>query len=153
MESARRKKCGLANVQYLRFDRFFVIMATHGQHPFFEREAGQIHDIRKRPLLFMGYSIGCWRARSGDRWHASVRIERETFHALKIKFERNVVHCSVEELCREFRSIPFEPYAPVRDQVRIISRAVNRRRKMAGLELLPKTALRFHRGAVKPFAF
>ena len=32
---ARRKAAGRANVQYLRFDRFFALVATHGIHDFF----------------------------------------------------------------------------------------------------------------------
>ena len=39
--AARRKKQGLANVQYLRFDRFFLLLATYGEHRFFER-GGQV---------------------------------------------------------------------------------------------------------------
>ena len=42
----RRKRAGQANVQYLRYDRFFVILATHGTHPFFAAEAGRLRDIR-----------------------------------------------------------------------------------------------------------
>src|SRR5262245_22554809 len=33
---ARRKRAGLANIAYLRHRRFFVLVATHGAHPFFE---------------------------------------------------------------------------------------------------------------------
>ena len=32
-----RKKQGLANVQYLRLGRFFLLLATYGEHRFFER--------------------------------------------------------------------------------------------------------------------
>ena len=35
-ERARRKKAGLANLHYLRHGRDFVLIATHGRHPFFE---------------------------------------------------------------------------------------------------------------------
>src|SRR5262245_16793792 len=35
---ARRKRAGFANLQYIRFERFFVLLATHGVHPFFEEE-------------------------------------------------------------------------------------------------------------------
>src|SRR5271170_4168257 len=35
---ARRKAVGLANLQYLRFGRTFVLLATPGRHPFFEKE-------------------------------------------------------------------------------------------------------------------
>ena len=33
---ARRKRVGLANVHYLRYERTFVLLATHGHHPFFD---------------------------------------------------------------------------------------------------------------------
>ena len=38
----RRKKQGLANVHYLRFGQFYVILATHGLHAFFAAEAGRL---------------------------------------------------------------------------------------------------------------
>ena len=148
---ARRRRGGQASVQYLRYDRFFVIIATHGEHPFFRAEGGQIHDFRKRPLHFMGYAIGCRRARGGGTWHASVRIQREACAELKAHLARLAVHRSVEELGRELRAIPYEPYAPVRDQLRGLLRAANHRRHAAGLELIPREALRLRRGPVKPF--
>ena len=70
---SRRKKGGHASVQYLRYGRFYVILATHGEHPFFAAEAKQVRDFRKSPLYFMGYSIGCQPERGGGRRHASVR--------------------------------------------------------------------------------
>src|SRR5215210_3660617 len=36
---ARRKRAGMANLQYVRFEDFFVLLATHGRHRFFEEEA------------------------------------------------------------------------------------------------------------------
>src|SRR5262245_44493132 len=36
---ARRKQAGWASVQYIRHQRFFVLLATHGKHRFFEEEA------------------------------------------------------------------------------------------------------------------
>src|ERR1017187_8628517 len=89
---ARRKKENQANVQYLRHGRFYVIIATHGLHHFFAAEATRLHDIRKRPILFMGYSIGCRRARGGGAYHASVRINRERFAELKARFRSMAVH-------------------------------------------------------------
>lgn len=148
----RRKRRGQARVQYLRHDRFYVILATHGEHPFFAAEAKQIRDFRRQPLFFMGYSIGCRRVRGGGKWHASVRIEREAFEELSARFERMALHRSVEELCRDFQAIPFEPYAPVRAQLRTLWRAVNRRRQVAGLELVPREALRQRRMPARPFA-
>ena len=43
---ARRKKAGQANVQYLRYGRFYVIIATHGAHPFFSAEAKRVRRCR-----------------------------------------------------------------------------------------------------------
>ena len=147
----RRKQAGQANVQYLRYGRHFVILATHGAHPFFAAEGERIHDIRRQPLHFMGYAVGCRKGRDGQRWHPSVRIERGLFRELKARFTNLAVHRSVEELCREFRALDFEPYAPVRDQLRGFLRAVNHRRKTAGLELVPPNALCLHRSPVRPF--
>jgi hypothetical protein len=131
--------------------RFYVIVATHGEHPFFAAEAKQVQDFRKHPLYLMGYSIGCRRACGGGRYHASVRIQRELFAELKAQFARVAVRWSVERLCRDLRAIPYEPYAPVRDQLRAVLRAVNRRRKAAGLELVPRNALFWRRVPVRPF--
>jgi hypothetical protein len=148
---ARRKKTGQANLQYLRYNRFFVLLAQYGKHPFFTAEAGQVRDIRNHPLHFMGYSIGWRRGRDGRLFHASVRIQRELYRELKAQFERTASRGSVEDLCRGLRAIEYEPYAPVRDQLGGILRAVNRRRKIAGLELVPRAALWLRRVAVKPF--
>src|SRR5436190_6860625 len=54
---ARRKAVGIANVHYLRYERFFVLLATHGHHPFYDHEEDNIRDARKVPVKFMGYSI------------------------------------------------------------------------------------------------
>ena len=147
----RRKHAGQANVQYLRYGRHFVILATHGTHPFFAAEGKRIQDIRRKPLHLMGYAIGCRKGRDGRRWHPSVRIERGVFRELKARFTQMALRRSVEDLCRELRALDFEPYAPVRDQLRGLLRAVNHRRKTAGLELLPHTTLRLRRRPVKPF--
>jgi hypothetical protein len=148
---ARQRKQGQASVQYLRHDQFFVLVATHGEHPFFAAEGKRIRDFRRQPLHFHGYSIGCRKGRDGKS-HASVRIERERFGELKQRFAVLAVHRSVEELRDEFRWLGFEPYAPVRDQLHILLRAVNRRRHAATLEELPLAALPWHRRPVKPFA-
>lgn len=148
---ARRKKKGQARVQYLRYDRFFVLLATHGEHAFFAEERKQIQDIRRRPICFMGYSIGCRRGRRDQAWHPSVRIERTAYRKLKAHFEDLAVHRSIDDLIRELRAISYERYAPVRDQLRQLLGAVNRRRKLAALELIPPAATCRRRVPVKPF--
>ena len=147
----RRRKTGAASVQYLRYDRFFVILATHGEHPFFAAEGRALRDIRINPIYFRGYAIGCRQARGGGPYHASVRLERTTCQELKRRLTSVALDWSIEQLAQYLERLPYEPYAPVRDQLRGILRAVNRRRKAAGLELVPRNAVWLRRYPVKPF--
>jgi hypothetical protein len=148
---ARRKRAGQANVHYLRHGHFYVIIANHGEHPFFAAEGKRVRDIRKAPILFMGYSVGCRRERGGGKYHAGVRINREHFRQLKRYFERAAIKKSVEEVTADLRGLLLEPYAPVRDQLKGILRAVNRKRKLGALPSVPREALRFRRAPVQPF--
>lgn len=147
----RRRKQGEASLQYLRHGRFFVIVATHGEHPFFTSEGAVVRDIRRHPLHWMGYSIGCRPARGDGVYHPSIRIEPEKMRSLKAHFGRIAVHWSANEIEWAFRLLPYEPYAPVRDQMRVLLRFVNRRRKAAGLEPVPREALRLRRKPMSPF--
>ena len=142
---ARRKRSGLANVHYLRHCRFFVLLATHGLHPVFQHEANVLHDCRRAPIRFAGYSVSC---RGG---HAHVRIEKDTYLELKAWMLERSSFLSVEQLCRAFRLIPFEPYAPVRRQLLAIWRAVNRARRAASLDAVPVECIRLRRRIVRPF--
>jgi len=146
---ARRKASGLANVQYLRFGRFFVLLATRGHHAFFEGE-GQFKDAREEPIRFQGYSVSVKRGVDG-RWHPSVRLHPDTYRELRAYFVGLATHRSVEALSVELRRLPFEPYAPVRRQLLNILRALNRARRVAGLEPVPTSSLRLSRKGVKPF--
>jgi hypothetical protein len=148
---ARRKKESLANVHYLRYGRFYVIIASHGFHEFFAAEANRLYDIRRRPLFFMGYSIGCRRERGGGAYHASVRINRDLFQTIKSRYEGAALECTAEQLFSELHTLPYEPYAPVRSQLRGLLRAINRRRRLAGLEQVSEQALRLRRAPVRPF--
>jgi len=147
----RRKAAGQANVQYLRFDRFYAILATHGTNDFFTAEAKRLKDIRRSPIQFMGYSIGCRRARGGGNYHASVRINRDAYKELKIRFTGVAAKRTVEQLYCDLRHLPFEPYAPVRSQLCGLLRAINHCRSLAGLEAVPWEALRLRRNLVQPF--
>jgi len=148
---ARRKQAGLANVQYLRFNDFFVLIANHGEQPFFEAEARQLRDIRVNPLHFMGYSISVRPERGGGKNHVSVRIQQQVYGELKARFQNAALHRSVETLSQELQELSFENYAPVRDQLRGVVRAINGQRQAAGLELVPTHGLRGKRRSVKPF--
>jgi len=70
----RRKKAGLANVQYLRHGHFFVLVATQGVHSFFQLERESVQDIRREPLSYAGYAVTCKRC--GQKWRVSLGIAR-----------------------------------------------------------------------------
>ena len=140
----RRKRAGRANVQYLRYGRFYVLAATRGKHLFFEEEP--FKDCREVPIKFASYAVSY---RGG---HAHVRIWRETYRDIKAYFEEHSTRRSKEALENAFSTLPFEPYSPVRSQLFTILRAVNRKRKVAGYEPVDWTCLRLRRRIVKPFA-
>jgi len=154
---AARKRRGLANVRYVRHERFFVLLATRGEHPFFEEEAAAIHDIRRVPLKFAGYWISYRRGqrtrdgRPDAAWHAHVQIAPRRFQELRAYFAEMATRWSSSRLCLEFYRLPFEPYAPIRRQMLRLLREVNRMRKQAGSEILPFEVLPMRRRVVKPF--
>lgn len=149
-QRARRKLAGRANLHYLRYEGFYVLIATKGEHEFFERESTVIRDIRRHPISFAGYSVGLGTDPHG-RVHVSVRIAPEEYRWLKrfmVQFGRNA---SAEEVAQEFRMLRFEPYRPVVRQVLSVLRAVNRTRKQAGLEVVSSECVRMRRRVLRPF--
>lgn len=144
-ERLRRKRAGRANLQYLRHERFFVLLATHGEHRFFVEEAGELRDLRRSPLRYGGYSVSY---RGG---HPHVRIDQRQYNLLKAFLLEESARASDESLDAAFRSMPFEPYAPVRRQLLNLWRAVNKTRRAAGLAGVPVGSLRLRRNIVKPF--
>lgn len=147
---ARRKRAGLANVHYIRHGRFFVLIASRGEHRFFQDEPNH-NDVRRDPIRFGGYSIG-YRMGVDRRWHPSVRVHPAEYRKLKGYLLDIACHRSVQNLTAEFRRIRFVPYAPVRRQLLNLLRAVNRARIAADFEPVPLTALRLRRRIVRPFA-
>jgi len=147
---ARRKRRGLANVHYLRHRMFFVLIATKGQHHFFEQEGPVLKDIRKEPIKYAGYSIS-YRQGVDRRGHPSVRIHPNQYNMLKDYFMDICFIKSGEQIGREFNRLPFEPYAPIRRQLLNIHRTVNRHRLKAGLAPVPIEYIRLKRHIVKPF--
>lgn len=146
---ARRKKAGLANMHYLRHGRFFILLASHGEHRFFTEEPN-FRDARRDAIRFGGYSISLKRGADG-RLHPSVRIHPDEYRKLKAYLVGLALHRSVENLSAVFAAVQFERYAPVRRQLLNIWRAVNRLRTEAQFEPVPVTALRLQRGVVRAF--
>jgi hypothetical protein len=88
---ARRKRAGLANIQYIRFRNRFILLATHGDHRFFQDEATQIRDVRREPLKVEGYAVSF---RAGK---VSVRIQRDEYELLKSHFLDLATHRSAAQ--------------------------------------------------------
>jgi hypothetical protein len=153
----RRKRAGCANMRYLRHGRFFILLATHGKHRFFEEETGCIRDIRRVPLRFAGYSVSYRhgnRTEGGNpdtKWHSHVEIDRQWYKVLEAWFLDTAVRRSPEKVTLDFYRFPFEPYAPVRRQMLKLLRAVNRARTKAGQAKLPHAVLPMRRRVVRPF--
>jgi len=160
---ARRKAVGIANVHYIRYQRRFLLLATHGHHPFFDDEAQNIRDARHVPIRFAGYSIsvapGGFKAKSttkgalvrDTKWRVRVQIDKEWYSGLKAYLLDIALHRSAVGLAAELHNLPFEPYAPVRRQLLNLIRHINERRRPAGLEPIGFDVLRYRRRIVKPF--
>lgn len=125
----RRKQRGLANLQLFRYESFFVLIATRGEHPFFQEER-RVFDIGKRPLLFAGHSI----ALEEGRPHVS--IARKEYSLLRHYLLDLAAHRRRDFLEDQIRSLPYCRYAPVLVQQRKLVDAINLKRKKAGFQRL-----------------
>jgi len=142
---SRRKAAGLANIQYLRYRRAFVLLATPGKHLFFEEERKLIRDVREVPIKFSGYAVSY---RAG---HPHVRIEQRCYLELKAYLADLAIHRRREFLEGELRRLGFEPYAPVRTQLHCLLREVNKRRAVAHYDQVSASCIRTRRHVVSPF--
>jgi hypothetical protein len=162
-QRARRKQVGLANIHYLRCGRFWVLLATHGNHLFFAEEGERVRDARVVPILVEGYSLSVKRgqflkkvsatspAMPDGKYRVRVQIARERYRDLRAYFVGRACHLSTENLARELWSVQFEPYAPVRKQLLNVLRLVNAKRQQAGFSKIPPSVLRYRRQIVKAF--
>lgn len=159
----RRKKAGLANLHYLRFEHDFLLLATAGKHSFFEDEQGNIRDARKHAIPFAGYSISLKRgqyrlkrqgevvARPDNKLRSRVLVARPVYVEWLAYFEEAARLCSLSRLSRELYLFPYEPYAPVRRQQLTILKRINKIRTSLGKPTIPTDVLRYKRRIVKPF--
>lgn len=128
-----------AKVRYLRFNRWGILLATHGVHPFFQAESYK--DCRVHPIGLFGYSVGYYRHQKAGRgpvWNATVNLAERQFFTLKSA----LVSIACEpEIATTMRKLPVLPYAGVRTQLFKIRTAVNEAREAEGLEPLDYSAL------------
>lgn len=164
-EGARRwrKQQGLGNVQYVRFEQSWILLATHGDHPIREGEEENLKDARRAPIRIGDYALYVKRgnylqkdspeeaAQPDGKWRVRVLIAREPYRELCAYFLSIACHRRAESLGEELFSLPFEPYAPVRKQLLKLLRLINAKRQAAGYSKLPPTCLRFKRQIVRAF--
>lgn len=162
-ERTRRKKAGIANAQYVRFNDLFIILVTEGHHKIKQPESqggegSQLKDCRRTPIRIGDYSISYRRGGNTPKgglppkWHAHVRIERRTYLELKAFYSEHAVHRSVEWLSWRLGTLPYARYAPIRRQLLNILRAVNTQRAKHAFAPVPHQALRLRRAPVKVYA-
>lgn len=161
-----RKRQGLANLHYIRYEDRWLMLATKGRHTWFDEERINIRDVRKVPIQFHGYSIylkpghyrphRCKQDRDGPaepdhKLRVRVVIGRKAYRRLAAEFLEIAPRWPHDVLAAKFYCLPFEPYAPVRQQLLGLLRQVNNVRKMAGRERLSPSVLRYRRQIVKAF--
>jgi hypothetical protein len=156
-ERAARKRRGLANMQYIRFESTFLLMVSKGHHSFKQQERKQIRDCRRTPIQFEGYSISyrqsgvTQQGEASPKWHSHVAIDPTTYRQLKAFLLERATHRSAENLATDFGRIPYSRYAPVRRQLLNLLRAVNDVRARTGYDPLPHSVLKLRRKIYKPF--
>jgi hypothetical protein len=164
-EGARRwrKSQGLGNVQYVRFEKSWILLATHGDHSIREGEGNNLKDVRKVPVRIGDYTITVKRgnylkkfptdeAPSPDgRWRVRVLIAREPYRELCAYFLSIACHRRPDALAAELYALPYVPYAPVRKQLLKLLRLINGKRQAAGYSKISPTCLRVKREIVRAF--
>ncbi len=156
---ARRKKSGRTSIHYARHQEFFVLFAhadENKQGNWFESEKGsglegeeRIFDIWRRPLVYGGYSISSKESTVTGQRHVVVRIHPDEYRALKAHYLDMATKCSAKRLSKEFANFPFQPWKRVKEQRWVIFKAVNKRRKVAGLEPVDASVLQKVRKSYK----
>ena len=156
-ERADRKKRGLANMQYIRYQNWFLLLATRGHHPFKQQERKQIRDCRRHPICFEGYSISYRQSAvtpkggGAPKWHSCVRIDKPTYKQLKAFFLSRATHRNSESLAADFAKVPYARYAPIRRQMLTILRATNKSRQKHGYSTIRPKVLKLRRLVRRPF--
>lgn len=155
---SRRKKAGIANLQYIRHESTFVVLSTKGKHRFFEEEANLIRDIRRVPIRYSGYSISYrpgGRKKDGsrdDKWHAHVRIDKPNYLQLQNELVVTALSQSNRSLERRFSRFSKSAYAPVRRQMFALLGIVNRKRVAVEKTPIHLDVIPLKRKIVRPFS-
>jgi hypothetical protein len=84
---AHNKRRGLANLQYIRHGRFYIIMATKGFHEFKDREAKRIRDARQCPILIPRFAPSPIETRNKPN-HRKRGCKAPTFDGYAVSYSR-----------------------------------------------------------------
>jgi hypothetical protein len=134
-QRSRRRVNGLANVVYLRFGNRFILMASEGFHPQFDKLC--FLDFRSKPLVFDGYSIGF---RDGK---VCVSICAKRLRSTRKNLLLIALH-NQTKVETYFRNIsPFSFPGIIRQKRKLLAE-INRKRKKAGLTKI-QVDLRFNK--------
>lgn len=156
--SAQSRRCrepaSTAHIQYLRFDRAFILLATDGHHPLLDDQRDNVCDARCVPIRFRGYLVGGQRCRaSGKRtpnteptgsckWRVHVQIEPELYRCIVAYFLAVATRRSADQLADDLRALPYEPYSGVRGQLEDILQLINGVRGLVAMPPLDHGVLR-----------
>ncbi len=139
-----RKKNGLANMQYIRYKRVFVLAATKGEHYFFTDEP-KISDVRNRAIQVLGHEIGLKNS------HASVQIPYKDYKSKRSYLVDRATHWNEQKITGELLGWRYITFQPVRRQLKQIMREVNNKRKAAGLKTISLDFIPKGRKVCRPF--
>lgn len=143
----KRRRGRAPGIWGIRYRRRYLLISTHGTsvekkgepHLFFrEYELGKtLHDIRKQSLNFCGYAIRYTLSKDTGRRRLFVRLSKQTYAKLRDDLATKAIR--QRYACRdafedEIRSLPYQWYRPVREQLKVILKEVNRRRRYSGFE-------------------
>lgn len=149
----RRRVAKVGNVHYIRFERFFVLLADDFPHRFHTEERGVIRNFCREPLQCFGYSIRFRRSLPywmGARGHTVVRVAQPVFDEAKARVLRHALRPKAE-LERIIFRLPFEAYAGVRFQIRGLVNELNKKRRDARLEPISHRSGQYHRHSIPVF--
>ena len=107
---SRDKAKGVARVQYLRHERQIILVATSGDHGFFDDKS--VRDCRLTPLPVWYY----WITATQKRYH--VKVCPESYHAVREKLIRLAEGGKEEAAIEAFHALPWLNYPDIRKQKR-----------------------------------
>lgn len=153
-----RKRDGLANLRYYRFERTWILCWTDGDHWIWNSkkeggEDGYFSDIRNKeePLVFRGrYEMVLVYGTNGKP-HTRVGIPKRQLDALDAYFTSIATRRSQSQLEYQIRNLVYEPYRQVWSELRSILWRVNRKRKAAGLPMIPLNTVRTRKTKARVF--